>query len=124
MRSCHAGINFWEIYLVDWDTFQDKSLVLNLCCSLFITDTKLDNHKRPKRNNGLLPNNQYIGGVELLIGCIQFKWANVKQLTLRKIRNRQLPIFKLLSQLHSREVSSFILCWNKFGKGMYYCCFL
>ena len=31
-----------------------------------------------------------------------FKWSNVKELTLRKIRNMQLPIFKLLSQLHSR----------------------
>ena len=37
------------------------------------------------------------------IGCIQFKWSKVKEWTLRKIRNMRLPIFKLLSQLHSRQ---------------------
>ena len=38
------------------------------------------------------------------IGCIQFKWSNVKEWTLKKIRNMWLPIFKLLSQLHSSYV--------------------
>ena len=37
------------------------------------------------------------------IGCIQFKWSNVKEWTLRKIHNMRLPIFKLLSQLHSNR---------------------
>ena len=58
MRSCPAGINFWEIYLVDRDTFQH-----NPFCSLIITNTKSDNPKRHKKNKRLLPNDQYIEGV-------------------------------------------------------------
>ena len=49
MRSCHVGMNFWEIYIVDQDTFQD-----NPFCSLIITDTKSDNPKHHKKNKGLL----------------------------------------------------------------------
>ena len=37
------------------------------------------------------------------ISWIQFKWSNVKEWTLRKIRNMRLPIFKLSSQLHSKK---------------------
>ena len=43
------------------------------------------------------------------IGCTQFKRSNVKEWTLRKIRNMRLPIFKLLSQLlHSNNVKFII----------------
>ena len=60
MRSCHRGINFWEIYLVDQDTFQDNPFSLNPFCSLIITDKKLDNPKCHKKNKGLLLIDQYI----------------------------------------------------------------
>ena len=51
------------------------------------------------------------GGLMKRISCITPLAAygsnrNVKEGTLRKIRNRQLLIFKLLSQLHSRSILS------------------
>ena len=102
MRSCHAGINFWEIYLVDQDTFQD-----NPFCSLIITDTKLDNPKRHKKNKGLLSNDQHIEGVasDLLhmVQTVKYEGVNFEENS-----HRQLPIFKLLSQLHSNQMVPFI----------------